>query len=200
MRARPRNSCSRPATASRISVLARVSRESCPAGGVASRTLPLARDDSDFDVAPLDDADLDDEDFDAAVFDVAGFARDEAEPFDEPDRLAGVLFLDDPQLDMSPPPYQPGVTPAGPCYPASPVGPVTDLRGVGSDGFDALDGAVGADDDVEQATCVRAGRHHVAHGAVGTALDADRLDDGRRQLVGDAAEQHRLVETPAPRP
>jgi len=74
--------------------------------------LPLARDDdADFDVAPLEDADLDDEDFDAAVFDVAGFARDEAEPFDEPDRRAGVLFLDDPQLDMSPPPYQPGVTP-----------------------------------------------------------------------------------------
>lgn len=36
--------------------------------------------------------------------------RDGVEPFDrvgEPDRLAGVRFLDDPQLDMTVPPYQP---------------------------------------------------------------------------------------------
>ena len=34
----PRNSCSRPATASRISVFARVRRDACSSGGVASRT------------------------------------------------------------------------------------------------------------------------------------------------------------------
>ncbi len=40
MSPRPRNSCSRPATASRISVFARFRRDACSSGGVASRTLP----------------------------------------------------------------------------------------------------------------------------------------------------------------
>ena len=85
---------------------------------MASRTLPLALDDFDVDGAALEDFDA--EFLDVALVDVVGFERDELDPFDEPDRLAGVLFLDDPQLDMSPPPYQPGVTadryrPAGRC-------------------------------------------------------------------------------------
>ncbi len=73
---------------------------------VAGALEPPAFDPLDFDGTDLDDADLDDADFDDAGLE-GDFEREDADPFDEPDRLAGVLFLDDPQLDMSPPPYQP---------------------------------------------------------------------------------------------
>ncbi len=43
----------------------------------------------------------------------------------------------------------------------------------------------GADHDVERTALVRPRRHDVADGAVGPALDADGLDGGRRQLLGD---------------
>jgi hypothetical protein len=103
---------------------------------VASRTLPPAfglpaRDGVDLEGVDGEGVDL------AEDFDVLDLARDDL------DRLAGVLFLDDPQLDMSPPPYQPGVTPRRDLPPPS------GLDGSSSDRFDALDGTVGADDDVE---------------------------------------------------
>jgi hypothetical protein len=84
-------------------VFALVRRDACSSGGVASRTLPL-----DFDFDDLAPVDLDPVDFAAADFE-----RDEAPPerdVPEPERFAGVLFLDEPQLDMSPIPYQQGVT------------------------------------------------------------------------------------------
>jgi len=98
---------------------------------VASRTLPPCFA-ADFDVADLDVADFDPDDLDAAGFEPADpddfelDERDDPEFLDDLDRLAGVLFLDDPQLDMAVPPYQPWTRQGR--YPRRDTGPITPAR------------------------------------------------------------------------